>query len=476
MLFNSSQFAVFFIIIYILYIVLDHKRQNWLLLVGSYVFYGAWDWRFLSLIFLSTILDYFCGIKIFEASNEKKRKFFLSLSIFGNLAILGFFKYFDFFASNLQALLVSFGVNINPHFINIILPIGISFYTFQTMSYTIDIYRKQMTPTRKFFDFTLFVAFFPQLVAGPIERARDLLPQIIAPRKVTIDKFLEGVHLIFWGLFQKIFVADNLAKLVDPVFNNRAPYNGAIVLIALYAFAFQIFCDFAGYSDIARGLGKCMGFEITINFNLPYFVTNPRDFWKRWHISLSSWLKDYLYIPLGGNRRGAFLTYRNIMITMLLGGLWHGAAWTFVVWGLYQGLLLITYKFFQPFLKKIPCPRNTILRDAWFIIRILFFFQFICFGWLIFRAESIAQAISMLQAIISIFHFTVTVNINTMILKFVFFVWLLFVVQLIQFRKDSLLAIQKNNFVIKAAFYYLCLILMIIYGVTSAKQFIYFQF
>jgi len=286
-----------------------------MLLVASYIFYGAWDWRFLFLIFASTVIDYFCGLKIYNTQNPEKRKIFVTISIISNLSFLGFFKYFDFFTFNLQRLFAYFNFSIDPMFLKIVLPVGISFYTFQTMSYTIDIYRRKMEPTNKFFDFALFVAFFPQLVAGPIERAKRLLPQILSPRQVTLGKFYEGCYLIFWGLFMKIFIADNLAKIVNPVYGGPPPYNGVDVLLASYAFAFQIFCDFAGYSNIARGLGKCMGFNIMINFNLPYIATNPSEFWQRWHISLSTWLRDYLYIPLGGNRKGKLKTYRKIKIS-----------------------------------------------------------------------------------------------------------------------------------------------------------------
>ena len=288
MLFNSLQFAVFFIIVYGLYLVLDHKWQNRMLLAASCIFYAAWDWRFLCLMFISITTDYFCAIKIQESAGERRRKIFLFLSIFVNLGILGFFKYFNFFATSMEVALDYFGLSVRPYLLHIILPVGISFYTFQAMSYTIDIYRREMEPTRSFRDYALFVVYFPHLVAGPIMRARDLLPQVIRSRKLSLEQFYEGCYLIFWGLFQKIFVADNLARLVDPVFSSSPPYGGANVLIAMYAFAFQIYCDFAGYSNIARGLGKCMGFNIMINFNLPYFATNPSDFWKRWHISLST--------------------------------------------------------------------------------------------------------------------------------------------------------------------------------------------
>ncbi len=476
MLFNSLEFAIFFLIVYGLYLISKHKRQNMLLLIGSYVFYGAWDWRFLFLIFTSTILDYFCGLKIYATDNIKKRKLFLFLSIFGNLAILGFFKYFNFFAGSLQNLLGNFNISICPRFLNIVLPVGISFYTFQTMSYTIDIYRREMNPTRKFFDFALFVAFFPQLVAGPIERAKHLLPQILSPRVVNLDKFYEGCYLIFWGLFLKIVVADNLARIVELVFViDEPPYNGIKVVMALYAFAYQIFCDFAGYSNIARGLGKCMGFDIMINFKLPYFVTNPREFWQRWHLSLSSWLRDYLYIPLGGNRRGRLITFRNLFVTMLLGGLWHGAAGKFVIWGAYHGLLLFGYRLLQPLLGKIMNFKNAIVNKVWFFVRIVFFFHLVCLGWLIFRAESMSQAFNMLYSIIFNFRFVEGIGLTYIGLKIAFFVWVVLAVQLFQSWKNDLMAIYKSNYLIRALFYYVCFRLMLYYGITNEK-FIYFVF
>ena len=400
MVFNSFQFAVFFIIVFILYLSCSHRWQNRLLLLASYVFYSAWDWRFLSLIWISTILDYFCGIIIYRSADIKKKRIFLFISILGNLSILGFFKYFNFFSENLQFLLSAFSINIHPHFLKIILPVGISFYTFQTMSYTIDIFRKEMEPTKHFFDFALFVAFFPQLVAGPIERAKHLLPQMLNPRIVTLNKINEGCFLVFWGLFQKVFIADNLAKLVDPVFNVPPPYNGLSVILAVYAFAFQIFCDFAGYSNIARGLSKCMGFDLMVNFKMPYFSSNPKEFWQRWHISLSSWLRDYLYIPLGGNRKGEIRTYINLILTMLLGGLWHGASWTFIIWGIYQGGLLVLYRLLKPVLEKLFEFESAIGKRISKIICIILFFQLTCIGWLIFRCQTLTQLAEMLKSLL----------------------------------------------------------------------------
>ena len=472
MLFNSLQFAIFFMVVYGFYVVLSHKWQNRMLLIASCIFYGAWDWRFLFLMFTSITTDYFCAIKIHESNDEKTKKRFLYLSILVNLSILGFFKYFNFFANNLERLIHHFGFSTHSHILQIILPVGISFYTFQTMSYTLDVYRRELTPTKKFLDYALFVTYFPQLVAGPIMRAKDLLPQVLATRKLSLDKFYEGSYLIFWGLFQKIFVADNLAKIVDHVFASSGPYNGAKVLIALYVFAFQIYCDFAGYSNVARGLGKCMGFEIMINFNLPYFATNPADFWRRWHISLSTWLRDYLYIPLGGNRKGKFITYRNIAITMLLGGLWHGAAWTFVVWGAYQGLLLIIHRLFQPILAKIHNPKNVIIEKIWFYIRVAFFFHLVCLGWLIFRAKSMDQIFSMLGSLI--FNFKIMPGIN--LFSIIGLTWLLLAVEFEQFIKNDLMVIYKSNILLKAAIYVTCYYLIMIYGVSGGKEFVYFQF
>ncbi len=472
MLFNSLQFAIFFLIVYSLYLTLNHKWQNRMLFVASSIFYGAWDWRFLSLLYITTIIDFLCAIKISNSQDAGKRKLFLILSIASNMAVLGFFKYFDFFVSNLNSLFGFFGVHISIGVLHIILPVGISFYTFQAMSYTIDVYRGKLEPTRNLKDFILFVTFFPQLVAGPIERASHLLPQVLKPRKPSLDKFYEGCYLILWGLFLKMFVADNLARIVNPVFASGPPYEGMKVLVALYAFAFQIYGDFAGYSNIARGLGKCMGFEIMVNFNLPYFSTNPSEFWKRWHISLSSWLRDYLYIPLGGNRKGVFMTFRNIMITMFLGGLWHGAKWTFVIWGIYHGLLLVAHRVLAPLFTYIPSlPKNFLTRRAWFIIRVIFFFHLTCLGWLLFRAQSMQQVFSMLQGIF--FNFGIVRNTGIKFMASI--LWLLIVIQLIQYWKNDLMFVYKRSALITTVIYAIMFYSIAVYS-TPGYEFIYFQF
>lgn len=377
MVFNSLIFLVFFLVVYGLYRVMPHRGQNLLLLVSSYFFYGWWDWRFLSLIFISTVVDYWAGLAIEHADeNARRRKIALWISLVSNLGILGFFKYFNFFADNLVVLLQGVGISSPVRHLNIILPVGISFYTFQTMSYTLDIYSRQMRPTRNFLDFAAFVSFFPQLVAGPIERASKLLPQIQTPRTITRGDMESGAWLVFWGLFKKCVVADNLAMLIDTGFGGGSA-TGAQSLLGLYAFAFQIFCDFSGYSDIARGLARWMGIELMLNFNNPYFALNPREFWARWHISLSTWLRDYLYIPLGGNLKGRRRTYVNLVLTMLLGGLWHGAAWTFVAWGAFHGALLAIY---HAWAAKFS-PSGTLDSGRWIGLRRLWMFHLVCLGW-----------------------------------------------------------------------------------------------
>ena len=476
MLFNSFQFLLFFLTVYLVYLRVNHRLQNVLLLIASYAFYASWNWKFLSLIIISTLVDYICGIRIDESNNRQIRKKYLILSIFTNLFILFIFKYFGFFSRNLCELIHLFGFDVNVNSIKILLPVGISFYTFQTMSYTIDIYREKMKPTRNLLDFSLFVAFFPQLVAGPIERASHLLPQIMNPRKVTSEKFQTGVYLIFWGLFLKCFVADGLAFVVDPVFNSSAPYNGVQTLLAMYSFAFQIFGDFAGYSSIARGLGKCMGFDIMINFNLPYYATNPSDFWKRWHISLSGWLKDYLYIPLGGNRISKYFTYRNLLLTMILGGLWHGAAWTFVVWGIYHGLLLAIYRFLKPRLSKLRVYRDNSGTRLWYYIRVLFFFHIICIGWLVFRAENMSQAAQMFQSLLFNMEIREIPVLFLYLKRLLFFSGLLIIVQHYQFIKKDQLIILKINPAVRAMFYYTVFYLLVLFGTRGADEFIYFQF
>lgn len=469
MLFNSIQFFIFLLVVYSLYRLMSYRNQNHLLLVASYVFYGCWDWRFLFLIWLSTVVDFFAGIQIDKSTTDARRKRFVALSVIVNLGILGFFKYFNFFAESMTGLLSHFGVEADYRLLNIVLPVGISFYTFQTMTYSIDIYRKKIKPTHHFLDFALFVAFFPQLVAGPIERASRLLPQVLNPRQINLHQSVEGCWLILWGLFKKVVIADNLAILVNSAFANYTQLTGLEVTVAVYAFAFQIYCDFSGYSDIARGVAKLLGFELMVNFNLPYFARNPSDFWRRWHISLSTWLRDYLYIPLGGNKFGNLKTYRNLMLTMILGGLWHGAAWTFVVWGLYQGSLLAIHRAMSNnFPDWLSCNR------IFGALCIALMFQFTCIGWLIFRAESFTQLQVMSNALF--FRWEQSGEAFSMANSLIVTIWPLLLVQVIQALKKELLVFVQWKYVPQAVVSSFLTYMIFVYGALDGHQFIYFQF
>jgi D-alanyl-lipoteichoic acid acyltransferase DltB (MBOAT superfamily) len=473
MLFNSLQFFLFFIIVYSLYLALSHRWQNRMLLVASYLFYGAWSWKFLFLILTSTLLDYNCGLKIYKTQDRGRKKLFLFFSICGNLTILGFFKYYNFFAHNLQSLLSYFGFSFQPLFLNIILPVGISFYTFQTMSYTIDVFRGELQPARNFFDYALYVSFFPQLLAGPIERATLLLPQILSPRKVSLEKFSAGCYLIFWGLFQKMFIADNLARIVDPVFTSTSPSSGVNVLMAVFAFAFQILCDFAGYSNIARGLGKCLGFDIIINFNLPYFSTSLTEFWRRYHISMSSWFRDYVYTPLVINKRdwGVGGVLYALFISFVVIGLWHGAEWKFVLFGLLQGVVisgeLLTRKARKKLSKRLPAWSTTILGIA-------FTFGFFSCSCLFFRAQSVPGALFMIRDLVG--NFSRDAASFGMLKDSLFYIWPLIAVQCLQYRKNDLLAVLTLPAWMRGIIYFAMYYLLVAYGVEGGKEFIYFQF
>lgn len=482
MLFHTLKFFCFFLVVYHIYIRVDHRWQNRLLLVASYYFYGSWDWRFLSLIVASTLVDYFCGLKIYNTDNKAAKRKYLFLSLVTNLGLLGFFKYFNFFAANFYDLFSHLGFSVSPIFLHIILPVGISFYTFQTLSYTIDIYNGKIKPEKNLLDFALFVAFFPQLVAGPIERAKSLIPQVKSERKVDFTMIKEGLWLFCYGFFLKVFIADPMVKIVDQVFNVADPVSSGIVsLMGIYAFAFQIFGDFAGYSSMAIGISKLLGFDLMTNFLYPYLVTNPSDFWKNWHISLSTWLKDYLYVPLGGNRLGKWLTYRNLMVTMLLGGLWHGAAWTFVLWGFYQGIILVLHRFVT---KELSLPKVPMrFERVWFAVKVIVMFHITCLGWLIFRAQSIGQIGYMLGNIFTRLGVDMPqgLSFGAQILKYT---WLFWVIHFIQKSGDNNYAILQLSRRFKYPIYFgmVCSVMFIIvttllsHGKFGDQPFIYFQF
>ena len=473
MLFNTWTFAIFFTVVYSLYRALPRRGQNALLLVASYFFYGAWDYRFLALLLISTMLDYFCGRAIYRAKDSRQRHLFLVLTVAANLCFLGFFKYCNFFAESLTALLSPFGLAPSLPMLNVVLPVGISFYTFQSMSYTIDIYRGQLKPSTSFFEYATFVAFFPQLVAGPINRAPRLLPQFGRTRIITWEHIRSGSWLIAWGLFKKMVVADNMAPIVNAAFADPSKYQGLDLVLAVNAFAFQVYGDFSGYSDMARGIARLMGFDLMVNFDQPYFAVSPSDFWRRWHISLSTWLRDYLYIPLGGNRGGKAATYRNLMITMLLGGLWHGAAWHFVIWGFYHGLLLSITRPFQ-WLFDWERSRNPLQRALWRGALVVGMFHLTCLGWLIFRAPDVGTIASFLKIIFS--RFTLSPDGSEWLVALLTNCWLLAVIEVWQVISKSEAFVLRQPYVVRLHVWLLVLCSLVFLAAGTGKDFIYFAF
>jgi alginate O-acetyltransferase complex protein AlgI len=398
MLFNSIVFIIFLFIAFPTYWFLLRKNlklQNLFIAVASYVFYGWWDWRFLGLIFASTIVDYICGIQIGKSSQVRTRKLYLVFSMVFNLGLLGFFKYYNFFADSLSEAFSGVGMHLDPFTLNIVLPVGISFYTFQTMSYTLDIYYNKLNPTKDFVAFAAFVSFFPQLVAGPIERASNLLPQFYKSRSVDYARLADGARQILWGLFKKLVVADNCALLVNDTFLDLsfADHAGVTLILSAIFFGIQIYCDFSGYSDIAIGLAKWFGFDLMTNFRTPYFARDIAEFWRRWHISLTTWFRDYLYIPLGGSRMSKIINIRNIVIVFLVSGFWHGANWTFIAWGALNAM------YFLPIFIRKKNRKNTglelypkglpTLRE---FSAILLTFGLTTIAWVFFRAQTIERA------------------------------------------------------------------------------------
>lgn len=475
MIFNSLTFLVFIAIFFPLYFNTKGRVQLWLCLGASYLFYGWWNWRFLSLIAISTLIDYSVGLVLDKTSEPIKRKRLLVISIIVNLGFLAFFKYCNFFIESFQSLSESIGITPSFNTLHIILPVGISFYTFQSMSYTIDVYYRKIAPEKDFIRFATFISFFPQLVAGPIVRAKDFLPQFQRVRKFDWDRFNKGTGQILWGFFKKVAVADSLAPFIDQCFAAPEAFSSLHLLIGVIFYAFQIYCDFSGYSDIAIGLARIMGFDFPDNFNTPYFSKNFSEFWQRWHISLSSWLRDYLYIPLGGNRHGIFHTYKNNMLTMLLGGLWHGASWVFVFWGFLHGVYLIVQRVIGPsfgrLLTAIHLPQ--IGRDA---LNILMVFFFTCLAWIFFRSPDFATAMNVITGIGSLEQF----NFSSVINKF----WVVKGVLLIGLLITIELAHKKFNFsnqiltqpVFRVVSFASILWLIAFFGSFGSNSFIYFQF
>lgn len=482
MLFNSIDFAVFLPIVFVLYWFVTYNRlrlQNLLVVAASYVFYGWWDWRFLSLIFFSTIVDYTVGLKLKKEDNLTKRKFLLWTSIVVNLGFLGFFKYYNFFLDNFLTAFSFFGADIKPNSLNIILPVGISFYTFQTLSYTIDVYRRKLEPTKDFIAFSAFVSFFPQLVAGPIERATNLLPQFYKSRTFDYSKAVDGMRQILWGLFKKVVIADNCAIYANQIFNNSVDMNGSTLVLGALFFTFQIYGDFSGYSDIAIGTSRLFGFDLMRNFNFPYFSRDIAEFWRRWHISLSTWFRDYLYIPLGGSRGSTWMKVRNTFIIFTVSGFWHGANWTFIVWGALNAI------YFFPLLLTNNNRNNLgiVAQGRYFptvkeLLLMLITFGLTAFAWIFFRAENIGHAFSYISEVFSFSLFEIPNFSGKRRALITIFITGVFV--LIEWLgREQQFAIQnlgsKLNLPLRYAMYYSIIFAIFLFG-GKQQQFIYFQF
>ncbi len=488
MLFNSLQFVVFFPIVIILYFIIPHNKRWILLLIASYYFYMCWKVDYIILIMISTLIDYVCSNKMSKINEKPKRKKWLLISIFSNLGILFGFKYFNFFSQNIQTLFDNYNIFFEMPFFNILLPVGISFYTFQTLSYTIDVYNNKTTAQKHLGVFAVYVSFFPQLVAGPIERSNHLLPQFFKKHDFNYLRVKAGFQKMLWGFFKKIVIADNLAILVDGVYNNVDNYSGLTLIVATIFFTFQIYCDFSGYSDIAIGTAKVMGFELRENFKRPYFSKSIREFWQRWHITLSTWFRDYVYIPLGGNRTVKWKWYYNLIITFLVSGLWHGANWTFVIWGALHGSFLIFAIIFAQPKEKINqfIKNRNIFLNKIFDVSITFIL--VAFAWIFFRSNNINDAIY----VISNLNFNVTelLNLDELsmqfrglglfkedIIKCMFLILMLCLYSTYERSEDVWKKLQKKPRWIRWSIYYI-----LVYGIlfvaphSNVNNFIYFQF
>ena len=489
MLFNSIDFAVFFTVFFILYWVV-HKNlivRNFFLLFSSYVFYGWWDWRFLFLIIFSSIVDFIVGKFIYKTEKKKKKKLLLIVSLVSNLGLLAYFKYTNFFIDSFINSFNFLGGSLESFSLNIILPVGISFYTFQTLSYTIDIYRGRLKPVKEWLPFFTFVAFFPQLVAGPIERASHLLPQFYKKYNFDYDRVKSGLLLALFGLFKKMVIADRVAILVNQVYNNPTEYSGVELSIATVFFAFQIYCDFSGYSDIAIGISRTLGFDLMKNFNSPYFSKSITEFWRRWHISLSTWFRDYVYIPLGGSRNGRWKTYANLFIVFLVSGLWHGAAITFVIWGAVHGFFIVIEKI----VTEKPWTQTGIVAKfgksyLGQVFWMLFTFAIVCFAWVFFRANTFADSIYIAKNLF-------IVNTSSKELDFLYHlglikpefflaiiaIGLLLLFEVFHKQFGAFKILNKQFIPIRWSFYIVAVFTIIIFGIyggDTPKEFIYFQF
>jgi D-alanyl-lipoteichoic acid acyltransferase DltB (MBOAT superfamily) len=480
--FNSIDFAIFLPIVFFIFWFAAAKNntlQNLFIVIASYVFYGWWDWRFLFLIFLSTLTDYTIGLLLSNQNDSQKRKRLLFISIFVNLLFLGFFKYFNFFSDNFVRAFSFFGMKLNPRHLTIILPVGISFYTFQTMSYSIDVYKRKLEPTRDFIAFAAFVSFFPQLVAGPIERAANLLPQFFTKRVFEYDKAVDGCKQMLWGFFKKMVVADNSAVYVNMVFDNFDEYSGSTLVLAAVLFSFQIYGDFSGYSDIAIGVSKLFGFRLIQNFTFPYFSRDIAEFWRRWHISLTTWFRDYVYIPLGGSRRGLWGSIRNTFVIFLLSGLWHGAGWKFIIWGLLNACYFLPLMIAKKNRAHIEVAAQGKIRPGGKeFISIILTFCLTTFAWIFFRASGISHALRYIAGIFtfSVFSFpalgmVAKMNVGSILLSIPV---LLFTEWINRTEEYGFKKSIKNKWIRWSC--YIIIGLMIVELGGGQQEFIYFQF
>lgn len=481
MLFNSLSFIIFLPIVFLLYWLVTKKSlkaQNILLLLASYYFYGCWDWRFLFLLAFSTFLDYFTGLKIFNSGSEANRRIWLWISVVVNLGFLGLFKYYNFFVGSFAQALETFGLKPNVPMLSIILPVGISFYTFHGLSYVFDIYYKRIKPTTNFVNYSLFVSFFPLLVAGPIERATHLLPQVENPRQFDYYKAVDGLRQILWGLFKKVVIADNCAEYANHIFNNSADQSGSTLVMGALFFAFQIYGDFSGYSDIALGTARLFGFELLRNFAFPYFSRDIAEFWRRWHISLSSWFRDYLYIPLGGSKGSTWMKVRNIFIIFLVSGFWHGANWTFIIWGALNAIYILPLILFGKNRHNLEIvAQGKIFPSLRDVLNIGLTFGLTVFAWIFFRAESLGHALNYISGIFSSSLFSIPdfaprdFYLILLIIGFFITEWL---------GRENKYAIEKIGFrwprIFRWSFYALVVFMIGMYMQTSETAFIYFQF
>lgn len=485
MLFNSLEFLLFFPIVMGLYLVCPDRYRWALLLAASYYFYAAWKAEYVLLIVAATLIAYGAALQMTRTERQSVRLALLLVSVISNLAILLAFKYFNFFSDSLRTILAQLNIFYDSPLIEVLLPVGISFYTFQIIGYSVDVYRRQLEPERHLGYFALFVAFFPQLVAGPIERAAHMLPQFRRRFELDAARLTGGLQLVLWGLFKKVVIADRLGLYVDAVYNQPTTYTGWPIWVATFFFAFQIYCDFSGYTDIAIGLARMMGFDLMQNFKQPYFATSPVDFWRRWHISLSTWFRDYLYIPLGGNRVTVSRWYANLLIVFLVSGLWHGARWTFVIWGGLHGLYVIgevaTHQARTAFVRRLGLDRRPGLLAAG---SRFFTFGLVCLTWLFFRANSVADALALLTRLLPLNNLAeinapwlaVVDHPTAQMVLALGLILLLLAVQLAQVQGWQWPDLQRRPLWLRWAAYLFLTLSILNLGVTSEVPFIYFQF